>query len=446
MDATTLKSPNILVRRIGEARLPLFESILLHVQLVLGGLLGMSPLILDPATGAEGPFSTIASPLRTGGTILIIALAYVSGARIPLRSTYWVGVVYCLYLIATARISPDAGGTLRAAVDFSLVLLSLALVTAAMAPIAVANAMLNVLAGVVLLSALVAVLIPSIGITDIAGSWGGDAQVGSWRGILTEKNGLGCTACVAVYIMAICWKMWRAPAGFKYTGFVAALACLYMARSSNAAGGLVAMGAADLILRGNVTRGRATLTWALAIPAVAALTISSFMETVFIALGRDPTASNRTLIWAYALNVWQMSPWFGHGFVEGTLIVLQPGLVTVFGPAARHAHSGYIEALVDTGLIGLFLLSIFLLLALIAASARPASGEPSRNVAARVYQAVIVGALAMATADVFTFRLFGGFGVITWCAVLAAPTLPVAAARSARARAGRLYRAEPGRA
>ena len=397
-----------------------FESILLQVQLVVGGLLGFAPLIRNPSTGEEGPLAFVASPLRTAITVLIIALSVGTGKRLSGHAGYAVMAVYCLYLCATAYVSPAPGDTLRYAADFALVLVSLALVTASMSPIVIMNALLNVMAGVMIVSTLFALAVPSIGVTDAASSWGGDAQVGSWHGIFLEKNGLGCGASVALGAMMICWTIWRAPASVKILAIASAGSCFIMARSANAVGGLVAIIGADLILRGRVSPARAIVTWAAAGMAALAIVFSPYLATVFELLGRDASGNNRTLIWAYAINVWQMSPWFGHGFVEGTLIVLQPGLVSAVGKAARHSHNGYIEALVDTGWFGAGLLVSFLVYGLVTTSIRNPRVNRMEAVALRGYQAILVGGIMMAAADIATFRMTGGLGILTWCTALAA--------------------------
>lgn len=408
------------VRRIGQARIPTLETVLLHIQLVMGGFFGLAPLLVNQATGEYGTLATFAYPLRTITSVVAIGIAFLSGARLPRGIMVPIIAVYCLYLVATAVVSPDPAGTLRAAIDFSLILLALALLASALPAEAVVTAIFNVLAVVLVISTLLALLVPEIGQTQLNGSWIVEAQVGSWRGLFEEKNGLGGTAAVALIAMGVGWNIWRSPTPFRIAGIAAALACTIQARSANAAGGVIAMVGTDILLLGNPARARAFGTWAVTLPAVVGLALSPYLEQVFAVLGRDSTGSARTLIWSYSLNVWRQSPVFGHGFVQGTVLMLEPAMINAVGKSARHAHNGYIESLVDTGVVGLMLLSTVLIGALLSASVRPRWQGRTANTALRVFQVIIVGAMAMAAADVFTFRLIGGYGAITWSAVVAA--------------------------
>ena len=420
-----------LLRRIGADSVPAFRSVLLHVQLVLGGLLGFAHFIHDPVTDGLGPLSTIAAPLRTGATVLVIVLALGTGSRIKLRPIHGLIAAYCLYLCGTAAISPDPLSTLRYAIDFALVMLAFTLITANMPAFLIVDALLNVMAATMILSTLDALLLPSSGVIDAAASWGGDSQVGSWRGIFEEKNGLGTGASAALGTMFAAWRIWRAPQPFKVAGVVATLACFYMARSANGLAGFAAIVGADIVLRGRVPALRSALTWLAVVAGALVIAFSPYLENLFELVGRDSSGSNRTLIWAYSINVWQISPWYGHGFVEGTNTVLQPGLVSALGKAARHAHNGYIEGLVDTGIIGTSMLVAQMLYALTMVSVRDPARDPVQAIASRGLQAAILGGLVMAVGDIATFRMVGGLGIVTWCVVASSAGLALAPPRPA---------------
>ena len=87
-------------------------------------------------------------------------------------------------------------------------------------------------------------------------------------------------------------------------------------------------------------------------------------EQVTVLLGRSSDMTGRGVIWEKLLELWQLHPFFGWGWV-----VLWPPWIPLFknlvvrpdGTPTMQAHNAYIEALFQTGIIGLMLLAFAVL-------------------------------------------------------------------------------------
>lgn len=101
---------------------------------------------------------------------------------------------------------------------------------------------------------------------------------------------------------------------------------------------------------------------------------NSFATVVF----GDPTLTSRTDIWAFAIKMIERKPWFGWGYeafwgisFEAPSVREAPGFVAKM----PHAHNGYLDAILQMGVVG-FVLLMALLLAALHATHRLAKREP----------------------------------------------------------------------
>ncbi|WP_246251652.1 O-antigen ligase family protein [Parasulfitobacter algicola] len=76
--------------------------------------------------------------------------------------------------------------------------------------------------------------------------------------------------------------------------------------------------------------------------------------------GRDLSLSGRDAIWAVGWPLVADSPWLGHGYDVGWTQSAKDALYMIKGPSAvvNHAHNGYLQTLLDLGLVGLILVLI----------------------------------------------------------------------------------------
>lgn len=135
---------------------------------------------------------------------------------------------------------------------------------------------------------------------------------------------------------------------------------LWLLKIANSATAVVAFilgGGTILLLRAGVVRRRSVGTF-----VIVALVVGIALELTFGlygqvagALGRDPTLTDRTYIWADAVAL-QVNPLLGMGFES---FWLEPRLEVLWAKWWWHpnqAHNGYIETYLNLGGIGIFLL------------------------------------------------------------------------------------------
>ncbi|MEM7064221.1 MAG: O-antigen ligase family protein [Cyanobacteria bacterium P01_B01_bin.77] len=103
----------------------------------------------------------------------------------------------------------------------------------------------------------------------------------------------------------------------------------------------------------------------LVVYAVLTLIISQW-HFLLSAIGGDPTLTGRTDIWRVSLEHIAERPWLGFGrgafwFLGSQTQDEVSNAVAAFGFTAPHAHNGYIDLLLDIGLIGGFCFAISLI-------------------------------------------------------------------------------------
>ena len=195
---------------------------------------------------------------------------------------------------------------------------------------------------------LIAIVLPSYGISA-------DTHIGEWKGLFQHKNQLGRNMVLAIALFVggkpfqARWLRWASAAG--------ALALLGLSRSGTGLMGFLAITAAFFIVKLVRVKHRRTLPlWAAMTPMgiFAAAVLLLFRSQLFALIGKDDSLTGRTLIWAFAMDGIRERPWFGHGygvFWRQSLV----GQVMPHGLAATHAHDGYLDILLDCGLVGLLL-------------------------------------------------------------------------------------------
>jgi exopolysaccharide production protein ExoQ len=202
-----------------------------------------------------------------------------------------------------------------------------------------------------------------------------------YSGATTNKNALG-VLCL-LFGLASTWQLLRALFGPDRTGWVrrliahgvilAMVAWLFSLASSMTAISCFCVGLAVLVGVGLRLTGRRP--WAALMVEFRPLVRGTFMlnalialliavpttvllvgvESILLMLGKNPTLTDRTLIWNLVLS---LSPdaWFGTGFEN---FWLGPRLDTIWSAYSwkpNQAHNGYIETYLNLGLIGVALL------------------------------------------------------------------------------------------
>ncbi len=210
--------------------------------------------------------------------------------------------------------------------------------------------------GIVFLSFAYAILIPKYGIM-------GGIHAGDWRGIYTHKNSLGKIMSFggSILLLNLLIKTKRPFARYLYClGLVGASALVVLSGSSGALINLFSMSLLLVlcqILRLNSKLLVSVVSALLCGISVAAFLIVTNLGQLAVMLGKDPTLTGRTKIWAQVLPKIMERPLFGHGY-QGFWQKWDGESADVLygqGWLVPHAHNGFLDLALDLGLIGLTL-------------------------------------------------------------------------------------------
>ena len=406
-------------------------------------------VLVNPLAGVSdtGGVGTLFSRWKQGAALLVLVYG---ASQVGLWSrglTAGAGVVaFSVYACMTNLWSVDAADSSRYSILLILLVLSVAVLLSLRPRREVMGAMVGVVAAVCVASAAAALLLPHIGrhqSSDLLQS----VHAGRWRGIMGHKNLLGIYAVLGV-VLTFVPGLTRWPPWVLWTARVSALACMVFSGDASALVGALSSGAVVLLLRDRRNAHPARLT-ALALVLGPAIVLMSWAAPILAGwLGRDPTFSGRTEIWAGAFQVWLThNPLIGNGYSVGDTHVIAPVLTRTLFQSATTAHNGYLSMLVDVGLVGVLLFSVSVMTALAVALRRLPTESDADYAVSLAGVVVIICALAGAASENATFELFGtGWLTLSACMLLmrtgddarSPASFPAAARRRAPARLLRL--------
>lgn len=201
------------------------------------------------------------------------------------------------------------------------------------------------------LSFVTALLVPSFGVMY-------EIHVGAWKGLFYEKNQMGghmaraAFLCGFLFIMDAPWRrLWGAGV------FLCVLLVLLSTSKTSLLGlllGFAILGAGMWMKRGIVTG--MTSAWLGVVLAGAFAGIMVFApEVVFTALGRDPSLTGRTDIWATLIDMINQRPLLGYGYGAFWALDSEPAywVRVLVEWEAPTAHNGWLEVAIALGLVGL---------------------------------------------------------------------------------------------
>jgi O-antigen ligase len=173
---------------------------------------------------------------------------------------------------------------------------------------------------------------------------------GAFRGPLVHKNRVALLMAVA--IPALLLEVWSAPRRRWLFAPALAAACLFLALSKSLGGTLVAAMLVSLVLL-HRTAGRRH-AWLLLVPVLlvvlgAAAAAAGWVDALLVALGKDPTLTGRIEIWEESAALLSARPLLGHSLAS----FWQLEIVSRTGVWFSNAHNGYLQLLIDLGLVGL---------------------------------------------------------------------------------------------
>ncbi|MCF6328795.1 MAG: O-antigen ligase family protein [Henriciella sp.] len=201
------------------------------------------------------------------------------------------------------------------------------------------------------LSFLTALLNPGFGVMQ-------DVHAGAWTGLYFEKNQLGGNMARAAFLSGFLFLMdrpWRKLWAF---GAVLCAVMVLLTTSMTSLLGLL-LGIAVLSIGAWMKRGLLTglvITWAgVVVAGIFAVVMIFAPDLIFAALGRDPSLTGRTDIWAALVDMIGQRPWFGYGYGAFWASESEPAywVREVLGWDAPTAHNGWLEVALALGLVGL---------------------------------------------------------------------------------------------
>ena len=185
---------------------------------------------------------------------------------------------------------------------------------------------------------------------------------GAWQGAFNHKNQLGLRMALAGLTFLVLareggrsWLWWIA--------FALALLLLYKSRSASALVVLTGTIGAYGIVRVARLDYRLLLALIIILGLIAAASgywLINNYEGVLAALGKEPTITGRTLLWVLLLDEVRRRPWLGYGYGGYWLGWDGPSafIWRVVGWMPPTAHNGYLDAVLDIGVVGLVIATV----------------------------------------------------------------------------------------
>jgi exopolysaccharide production protein ExoQ len=187
-----------------------------------------------------------------------------------------------------------------------------------------------------------------------------------WRGVFLQKNYFA-TYMVFAVISFICFRAESfAETIIKYLGLAISVV---LVAGSLSKGSYVVLAVSLLLV---VLYRLLHLYWKRLIPAAAvaftlvaigAIYVSSNFDAFLRLLGKNANLNGRIPLWTAVLSVSTNNRWFGYGFA-GFWITNEHSIWSMIGWAPLKAHNGFIDILLELGLVGLGLFAINTVIAL----------------------------------------------------------------------------------
>ncbi|HEX2942126.1 MAG TPA: O-antigen ligase family protein [Rhodopila sp.] len=204
---------------------------------------------------------------------------------------------------------------------------------------------------------------------------------GNLRGLFYHKNAFG--AFLALTILAVIYRMIILRRRSLANGLLLAMLFGSFALAHSATP-IVAMLAGLTVLAGTVGLQRSQGLLAPMLIGLLCLSLAVFLlfgtdiaDAVAEILGRSTTLSGRTTIWGFVIPMIGAHPWVGYGYGIFWLGETAPGALFWYWTKQfeLHAHDGFLQLMLDTGIVGLafYLTSLGLLIARVTRLTEPAA-------------------------------------------------------------------------
>lgn len=195
----------------------------------------------------------------------------------------------------------------------------------------------------------------------------------AWRGITYGKNTLGQIS--AFGFLYFLWKF-RYSSSYRERGnsflFILLSAYLVIGSKSMTSISMVLIGFPLFVF---IVQGRTSINRCVALAIIFLLPLcagiilllsdiiqgqQNFFSALLSVFNRDLTFTGRTFLWADVLRYVAAKPWLGYGYGSFWVGDLVHNIWTTQVWQPNQAHNGYIDVLVNLGIVGLFLVVLFI--------------------------------------------------------------------------------------
>lgn len=351
---------------------------------------------------------------RSAKVLLSIPLLFVPCVLVILASVFW---------------TDDVKGTLRGSLAFALMMPAIVMISQRLGFREVASTIIKLLAATLILSAIFAIFVPSIGrhaASDVIQS----VHAGRWRGIFGHKNGLGPHAAYGIILF------WLYPAlldsrHLLWFARASAVACLIFAGSATSM-----VGAATMAVFGTMFllhRNIPHLSFSVII--IGSSVVGLFMlglifggDVFFTILGRDHTFSGRTFIWELAWVSFLDSPLLGYGYATYGGQVFNGRIESYYGDIAG-PENAYFNVILETGLIGAIALLVPVFVCLVRAFRLRELSVGKDRQAAECFVLILLAALVMSVTESTPLMITSYGGPINYTVLFCLSTLALSRIR-----------------
>lgn len=264
-----------------------------------------------------------------------------------------------------------------------------------------------------LISAFYAIAQPSIG-KHLSGSF-----AGAWKGVYAQKNVLSRLMVLSSMAFACLDNKFGKNRRIVQFGFYLSLALVLLSTSKSGLLSLIALIIFLFFYRRFRWRGESSI---IAIDLIVLITVFSIgvvvdnWEPILVGLGRDPTLTGRTLIWGASLKMlFQDQFWLGYGrdAFWNTDLPIQVGRAVAPGYVPPHAHNGYIDLMIDLGLVGLFVFGLSFIHNLVRAAQKAYAASSGED----VWPLAFLACLAIANVTESTLMLMANIFWVLYVAI-----------------------------
>ena len=300
------------------------------------------------------PFLVSIPRLIINMCFIFLTLYYFLTSRIRLKK-YGITIAFLLFVGCTLIWTPDKFETLKLYINFLgpcayFILLFLNVEKEKIIKILYNYAIL------IIFSDILAVILP-----NKVGYMGEEGSANVLRGINLSRSAMTVYINFCIFIFLYYFELVKkVNYKEKYKVIALIIVCIFLILLSKSSTGIITIALfiplLKVVKRKKISKVIVNFTIIIGILLPVINFTSSAVNNIFTKiLGRNITLSGRRYIWDYVIEKLTNNPIVGNGF-NSTGFFLKEEVIPAYGRVAAHAHNGFLELFLQTGLIGFILL------------------------------------------------------------------------------------------